>query len=98
MDLDVRSSPASGISGFPKRDREERARDFGCAYHRGQLRHAQTSASKTLARSTATIPCALHSNLCLVAESSGDLAQSDYATAHTPRVVSQRKRTGRKNR
>src|SRR6202166_899662 len=41
--------------GFLSRDREERARDLGCAYHRGQLRHAQTSASQTLARSTATI-------------------------------------------
>jgi len=40
----------------------------------------------------------LHSHLCLVAESSGNLVQSDYATGHSSRVVSQRQRTGRKNR
>jgi putative transposase len=32
---------ASGISGFPKRDRKERSGDIGCAHHRGQLCHAQ---------------------------------------------------------
>ena len=69
------------------RDREERAGDIGRAHHRGQLRHAQTSASKTLARSTATIPRALHSDLCLVAQSSGDLVQPDYATGHSPRDI-----------
>src|SRR6266487_362465 len=74
------ASPASGISGFPKRDREERAGDLGCAPHRGQLRYPQTSASKTLVRPTATLSHALHSDVCLVAESSGDVVQPDYTT------------------
>src|ERR1700676_2211370 len=91
------ASPASGISGFPRGDREERAGDLGCAHHRGQLRHAQTPASKTLVRSTATIPRALHSHLCLVAEASGDLVQPDYAAGHSSRDVSQRQGTGREN-
>ena len=46
------ASPASGLSGFPTGDRKERAGDIACAHHRGQLCHPQTSASKTLARST----------------------------------------------
>jgi len=92
------ASPASGISGFPKRDREERAGGIACAHHRGQLRYAQTPASKTLARSTTAIPRALHSDLCLVAQSSRDLVQPDYAAGHSSRNISQRQGTGRENR
>jgi putative transposase len=82
------ASPASGISGFPKRDREERAGDLGCAPHRGQLRYPQTSASKTLVRPTATLSHALHSDACLVTESSGDVVQPDYTTGDSARDVS----------
>jgi len=57
-----------------------------------------TPASKTLARSTATIPRALHSDLCLVAQSSRDLVQSDHAAGHSSRDISQRQGTGRENR
>jgi putative transposase len=84
--------------GSPKRDREERAGGIECAHHRGQLRHTQTPASKTLARSTATIPRALQSDLCLMAQSSRHLVQPDYATGHSPRDISQRQGTGRENR
>src|SRR6202140_771247 len=54
--------------------------------------------SKTLARSTATILRALHSDLCLVAQSSGDLVQPDYAAGHSSRNISQRQGTRRENR
>ena len=88
LDAMPAASSASGISGFPTRDREERAGDIGCAHHRGQLRHAQTSPGKTLVRSTATIPRALHSDLCFVAKSSGDLVQPNHAAGHSSRDVS----------
>jgi Helix-turn-helix domain len=54
--------------------------------------------SETLARSTATILRALHSDLCLVAQSSGDLVQPGYAAGHSPRNISQRQGTDRENR
>jgi len=57
----------------------------------------QTCAGKTLVRSTAKIPRALHTDLCLVAGSSGDLVQPDYAAGHSSRDVSQRQGTGREN-
>jgi hypothetical protein len=48
--------------------------------------------------STATIPRALRTDLRLVAQSSGDLVQPDYAAGHSPRDISQRQGTGRENR
>lgn len=62
------------------------------------LRHAQASASETLVRHTATIPCALHSDLCLLAQSGGDLVQPHYAISHSPGNVQQRERLDRENR
>jgi Helix-turn-helix domain len=44
------AAPASRVSGFPPRDRQERAPELAGAHHRGQLRHAQTSPSQTLVR------------------------------------------------
>src|SRR5438445_8141532 len=59
---------------------------------------AQTPASKTLARRSAAIPRALHSDLSLVAQSSGDLVQPDYAAGHSSRDIPQRQGTGGENR
>jgi hypothetical protein len=93
------SAPSAlGISEFSLGDREERAEELGGAHHRGQLRHAQASASPTLVGRTATILYALHSDLFLLAQSGGDLVQSHYATSHSPRDVSQREGAGRENR
>jgi len=52
---------------------------------------------KTLVRSSAAIPRALRSDLCLLVEPSGDLVQPHYATSPSSRNVSQRERTGREN-
>src|SRR5208283_5095700 len=53
---------------------------------------------KRMVRHTATIPCALHAHVCLLAQSGGDLVQPHYATSQSPGNVQQRERLGRENR
>ena len=80
------------------REIEKNVPETGCAYHRRQSRHPQTSASQTLARSsTVKIPCALHSDLCLWLNQV-ETVQSNYTAGHSPQDVSQRQRPDRENR
>ena len=49
-------------------------------------------------RTRPRFPCALHSDLFLLAQSGGNLVQSHHATSHSPRDVPQCEGTGRENR
>jgi putative transposase len=61
---------------------------MGIPRDRGQLQHAQASAREALAGGTATLPRALHSDLCFLAESSGTLVQPHHPESHPARNIS----------
>src|SRR5713101_2994192 len=66
--------------------------------HRRQLRHPQASARPALAGGAATLSCALHSHLRLLAQSGGNLVQPHHPTRHPPRNFSQCQGVGDQDR
>ena len=58
----------------------------------------KASASPALVCHATPLPCALYPDLCILAESGGDLVQSHHATGHSPGNLRQREGTCRQNR
>ena len=58
----------------------------------------EASACEALAGDATPLSCALHSDLCLLAQSGGDLVQPHHATSYPPRNLPQRERTGDQDR
>jgi hypothetical protein len=67
-------------------------------HHRRQLRYSQASQGANLAGAAAPLPHPLHAHLLLVVEPSRALVRLDHPASHPPRLVSQRKGTGSKDR
>ncbi len=71
--------------------------DPGCPSHHRSLCDAQTSQGPAVVGSTPPLPCALHADLCVLAQSGGTLVPSNLPTGHSSWLLPECQRVGRQD-